>query len=467
VPLPPSPHRLSEDDRRDRKERAQELMAVLGEKQVVAFATTFVDNAGIARVKAVPLARLPQLAAWGAGFSAAFDYFRFDDWVAAPPSGIGPVGDQRIVPDLSRVVVLSSQPGWAWSPGERFTQDGEGYAHDSRLLARRQVAALADRGLDVKAALEIEWVVSGGDGDEFTAAVGGPGYGMSRLVDASAYSRDVLAALGDEGVTVEQYHPEYAPGQFELSVAPESPVAAADTSVVVRATIRAVSARYGYRTSFSPKVDTAGVGNGGHVHLSLWRKGINLMSGGRGRFGLTDEGEAFTAGILDHLPALLAVGAPGVASYLRLVPQHWAGAYAAWGLENRETALRMVTGSTGSSDWAANLEVKCVDLQANPYLLLAGLLAAGTAGLDARPTLAEPVDVDPGALGDDVLAARGISRLPTTLAEALAAFTADDVLREAFGDALVGSITAVRESEIALFADASPEDVAKRVRWAH
>jgi glutamine synthetase len=127
----------------------------------------------------------------------------------------------------------------------------------------------------------------------------------------------------------------------------------------------------------------------------------------------------------------------------------------------------MVTGSTGSSDWAANLEVKCVDLQANPYLLLAGLLAAGTAGLDARPTLAEPVDVDPGALGDDVLAARGISRLPTTLAEALAAFTADDVLREAFGDALVGSITAVRESEIALFADASPEDVAKRVRWAH
>jgi len=62
------------------------------------------------------------------------------------------------------------------------------------------------------------------------------------------------------------------------------------------------------------------------------------------------------------------------------VPSHWAGAFAAWGLENRETALRMVTGSTGSSSWAANMEVKCFDLLANPYLVLAGLV--GWAGPD-------------------------------------------------------------------------------------
>ena len=82
-----------------------------------------------------------------------------------------------------------------------------------------------------------------------------------------------------------------------------------------------------------------------------------------------------------------------MASYLRLVPSHWAGVYACWGLENREAALRMITGSAGSSDWAANLEVKCLDLTANPYLLLAALLAAGsrrscrgraTAGADRR-----------------------------------------------------------------------------------
>src|SRR6478735_9803610 len=134
---------LTDDDRRDRGERARELVAVLAERDVVAVATSFVDNAGISRVKSVPLDRLPALAAWGAGFSTAFDYFRFDDWVAAPPDGHAPVGDQRIVPDLDRLVVLSAQPGWAWAPGDRFAQTGEPHDQDSRLLLRAIVDDLA------------------------------------------------------------------------------------------------------------------------------------------------------------------------------------------------------------------------------------------------------------------------------------------------------------------------------------
>jgi glutamine synthetase len=454
-------------ERERRRTAAQSLLFGLGEQGVVAVATSFVDNSGISRVKAVPLDRLPALASWGAGFSTAFDYFRFDDWVAAPTSGEGPVGDQRIVPDLDRLVVLAAQPGWAWAPGERYAQTGEPHDQDARLLLARLVDDLAGRGITVRSAFEVEWVVSEGDGDAFIPAVTGPAYGLARLVDASDYSRDVLTALAAQGVVVEQFHPEYAAGQLELSVAAESPVHAADTSVLVRTTIRGVGARRGLRTSFSPKVDAGGVGNGGHVHLSLWSDGANLMSGGQGTFGLTDDAAGFAAGVLDHLPALLALGAPSVASYLRLVPQHWAGAYACWGLENREAALRMVRGSTGSEDWAANLEIKCFDLHANPYLALAGVLAAGMAGLEAGATLPEPVDVDPAALGEKELADRGIARLPTTLRESLDAFVADDVLGAAFGRPLVEAITAVRESELELFADASPEDVADVTRWAH
>jgi glutamine synthetase len=443
------------------------MLAPLADRGVVAVATTFVDNSGIARVKAVPLSRLPQLAGWGVGFSTAFDYFRFDDWVAAPTSGEGPIGDQRIIPDLSRVVVLSAQPGWAWAPGERWAQTGEPHDKCSRLLLRRQVESLARQGIDVQAAFEIEWALSRGEGDDFTAATGGSGYGMSRLVELSDYCRDVVTALTEQGVVVEQFHPEYAAGQFEVSVAPESPLSAADTSVLVRTTVRAVGEGYGLRTSFSPKVDVAGVGNGGHVHLSLWRDGQNLMAGGDGAFELTDAGTAFSAGVLSHLPALLAVGAPGVASYLRLVPQHWAGAFACWGLENREAALRMVTGSTGSSSWAANMEVKCFDLLANPYLVLAGLLATGAAGIAEGAQLPDPVEVDPAALSEDVLEQRGIARLPTTLREAVDLFAADEVVRAAFGQPLVDSIVAVRESELELFAEATDEEVAAATRWLH
>ena len=430
-------------------------------------ATTFVDNAGVTRVKSVPLKRLPELAAWGVGASTSFDFFRFDDWLAAPPDGTAPVGDLRVIPDLRRLVRLAAQPGWAWAPGDRYRQDGKPHERCSRLLLQRLVNDAAGAGLAIKAAIEIEWVVSAGDSEDFVSAAVGPAYGMSRLVGVSDYVRDVIDALSAERIRVDQFHPEYAAGQLELSVAAESPVDAADTEVLVRSTIRAVGRRYNYRTSFSPKVEAEGVGNGGHVHLSVWRGGQNMMSGGDGRCGLTPVGEAFAAGILNRLPALLAIGAPSVASYLRLVPSHWAGVYASWGLENRETALRMITGSAGSSAWAANIEVKCLDLTANPYLLLAGLLAAGLNGVASEAQLPEAVDVDPAVLAPDELDRRGIQRLPVTLRESTDALAADTELREALGSALIDSVLAVRESEIELFAGASAEEVVRAFRWMH
>jgi glutamine synthetase len=430
-------------------------------------ATTFVDNSGITRVKSVPASRLPQLAAWGVGASTCFDYFRFDDWLAAPLGGTGAVGDLRILPDLRRLVPLAAQPGWAWTPGDRYRQDGQPHGCCNRLVLQRLVEDAAAEGLEIKAGFEIEWVISVGDGDDFVTAAVGPAYGMSRVVGISDYARELIEALSAEGIEVEQFHPEYAAGQLELSVAAESPVDAADTSVLVRSTIRAVGRRYGYRTSFSPKVEADGVGNGGHVHVSVWREGENLMTGGNGAFGLRPDGEAFGAGILHRLPALLALGAPSVASYLRLVPSHWAGAYACWGLENREAALRMITGSAGSGHWAANLEVKCLDLTANPYLLLAGLLAAGLNGVAAGARLPEPVDVDPAALPSEELERRGIQRLPTSLRQSTDALAADQVLRDALGSALLDSVLAVRESEIELFAEASAEEVVRALRWIH
>ena len=454
-------------ERQARSAHAERLVRTLVEHDVGMVATTFVDNAGVTRVKSVPLKRLPELAAWGVGASTSFDFFRFDDWLAAPPDGTAPVGDLRVIPDLRRLVRLAAQPGWAWAPGDRYRQDGKPHERCSRLLLQRLVNDAAGAGLAIKAAIEIEWVVSAGDSEDFVSAAVGPAYGMSRLVGVSDYVRDVIDALSAERIRVDQFHPEYAAGQLELSVAAESPVDAADTEVLVRSTIRAVGRRYNYRTSFSPKVEAEGVGNGGHVHLSVWRGGQNMMSGGDGRCGLTPVGEAFAAGILNRLPALLAIGAPSVASYLRLVPSHWAGVYACWGLENREAALRMITGSAGSSAWAANIEVKCLDLTANPYLLLAGLLAAGLNGVASEAQLPEAVDVDPAVLAPDELDRRGIQRLPVTLRESTDALAADTELREALGSALIDSVLAVRESEIELFAGASAEEVVRAFRWMH
>ena len=149
------------------------------------------------------------------------------------------------------------------------------------------------------------------------------------------------------------------------------------------------------------------------------------------------------------------------------MPSHWAGAYACWGLETREAALRFVTGSVGSEQQSANLEVKSFDLAANPYLLVGCLLAAGLAGIEAGLTLPEPVRGDPGLL--DAPSGTGSaspgSRRPWT--DATDAFAGSQVLREALGDVLADAVIAVRRAEIARFAGADPDEVAAALRWVY
>lgn len=147
------------------------------------------------------------------------------------------------------------------------------------------------------------------------------------------------------------------------------------------------------------------------------------------------------------------------------MPSHWAGVFACWGHETREAALRLVTGNAGAEAEAANLEVKCLDLAANPYLLVGALIAAALDGLRRDAKLPAPVTGDPARFSAAELAERGISRLPTTLEEATAALAADEPLRTALGDTLADAILAVRRAEAERFRDISPPQVAEALRW--
>ncbi|RMI33644.1 glutamine synthetase [Nocardia stercoris] len=431
-----------------------------------AVAVTWVDNSGITRAKVVPVEKLPHTAAWGVGASPVFDAFLADDSIVSGRFAGSPSGDLRLHPDLDRLTRLGARPGWAWAPGERYDQDGAVHPQDSRNLLRRTVDRLAAAGWSVRAGFEVEWM-AGSDEDRFVPVTSAPAYGMARVTACADYLRDVLAALARTGLTVEQIHPEYSPGQFEVTCAATDPVDAADSVVLIRETIRAVTTDRGLRATFAPAAEPDRVGNGGHVHLSLWRGADNLMAGGNGPCGATADGDSFAAGILRHLPALLAVGCPSTASYLRLVPSRWAGVYACWGPENREAALRWVTGADGERHRAANIELKCFDATANPYLLLTGLLTAGAAGLADRARLPAPVDGNPAALPQEELRRRGIRRLPGSLAEAVTAFAADPVVAGAYGPELADTLVTVRRAEIESFAGAAPAEVVARTRWLY
>jgi glutamine synthetase len=428
----------------------------------------YVDTAGIARVKTVPVARLAAAAAHGVGMSPVFDAFLAHDGIATTQRIGTPDGDIRLVPDLDRVVVLPAQPGWAWAPVDRLTQDGERHPGCSRSFLRAVVAdAEQVHGLRFRAAIEIEWALSRLEADGFDAAVSGPAYGATRLVEVSDYAAELLATLAAQGADVEQLHPEYAAGQFELSVGALDPVAAADLSVLVRQTVQAVSRRHRMRASFSPAYLPGGVGNGGHLHLSAWQDGRNLHAGGDRRHGMTAQAEAFAAGILGHLPGLAAICAPSPASYLRLQPSRWSGPFTAWGLETREAAIRLVRGMVGRRDSAANLELKPVDLAANPYLMIGCVIAAGLDGLMSRAELPQEITGDPSALSDAQAAAHDVRRLPTSLQEALVELAADGTVCATLGDYLLEAVTTVRSGEIAAMHGKDDEQVAAAYRWVY
>ncbi|MFJ6080681.1 glutamine synthetase family protein [Streptomyces sp. NPDC092369] len=451
-------------------ERATALSDELAEGGVHGIVLAYVDTAGIARVKTVPTAKLVSAAAWGVGMSPVFDTFLANDSIVATDVLGSPDGDLRMYPDLDQLTVLAGQPGWAWAPVDRITQEGEPHPACARTVLRRTVAEAAERhGITFKAAVEVEWAVGQGPAatGEFVPALTGPAYGAIRQVELSDFTADLLTAFAAQGVDVEQLHPEYAAGQFEVSVGALDPVAAADRSVLVRQTIRAVAGRHGLVVSFAPAVFAEGVGNGGHLHLSAWRDDVNLHAGGEGRYGMTADAESFVAGVLDRLPALTALTAPSPASYLRLKPSQWAGVFTAWGRETREAAVRVVTGTAGLRDQAANLEVKPVDLAANPYLALTGVIAAGLDGLTKSAPLPQEITGDPARLDPAEAAARGVRRLPVSLAESVEEFREDEVLRAALGPVLADAVTAVRRGEIAAVDELDDEGVAAAYRWKY
>jgi glutamine synthetase len=287
---------------------------------------------------------------------------------------------------------------------------------------------------------------------------------MTRIVDLSDYGRDLLTALAAEGVAVEQFHPEYAAGQLELSVSPADPVTAADRVVLVRETIRAVSNRHGLRASFAPVPVAGAVGNGMHLHFSVaTEEHGNLFAGGDHRYDLTGVGESILAGLLGRLPAVAALGAPSVSSHLRRIPQRWAGAFQCWGLENREASLRLVRGVAGARHTGANAELKCVDASANPYLVVGAVCAIAAASVNLDLQLPAEVAMDPATLPPD----QQPPRLPGSVPDSLAALAADEYLAEALGPELLDAFLSVHRAEWEAYGAGTAEEIAEAVRWRH
>jgi glutamine synthetase len=366
-----------------------------------------------------------------------------------PVEGMGAIGEVRLVPDLDTFRVLPYAPASGAVLVDHVGLDGVPAPVCQRSFLKRQVARLAERGAVLEASFE----------NEFTLAVGVDG--GYRPVDESlcfstigmAASQDYVEALAGalerQEIVLEQYYAELGHGQQEISTGHAPAVRAADEQILVRETIRGVASQLGYVASLAPKPWPEAAGNGAHIHFSLWSDdgSSNLFHDASRPDRLSDTARQLIAGVLAHLPGLCGLTAPSFNSYHRIVPQYWAGAFTAWGHDNREAPVRVPSVFAGMEEASTNAELKSADATCNPYLALGGLIAAGLDGLERSLEPPEPVEVDPATLPDSEREARGIHRLPETQEEALAALESDDVLTAALGPVLTDSYLTVRRSE--------------------
>ena len=318
---------------------------------------TVVNPAGLTLAKTVPIRRTNTFAEPGLGASPSWHAFAIDQSGIAFADDVGVVGDQRLRIDMSALRIVGD--GLAWAPAGFFEQDGTPAPACSRGTLRRVEAALTDAGIEAAVGHEIEFLLVDPAGNRLPSVLWAQ-YGLAGVLEHEAFVHDVNVSATAAGVAIEQFHPEYGANQFEISLAPQPPVAAADQLVLMRLIIGRVARRHGLRTSFSPTPFAGSVGSGAHQHFSLTMPEGPLFTGGTGAAGMTPAGESAVAGVVRGLTQAQGVLCGSVVSGLRMRPGNWAGAYACWGTENREAAVRFIKAGPASPH-GGNVEVKIVD----------------------------------------------------------------------------------------------------------
>ena len=423
---------------------------------------TVVNPAGLTLAKTVPVRRTNTFADPGLGASPSWHAFAIDQSGIAFTRDVGVVGDQRLRIDLSALRMVGD--GLAWAPAAFFEQDGTPVPACARGTLSRVQDALTEAGIEALIGHEMEFLLVAADGSRLPSTLWAQ-YGLAGVLEHETFVRDVIGSATAAGISIEQFHPEYGANQFELSLAPQPPLAAADQLVLIRLIVGRAARRHGLRVSLSPAPFAGSVGSGAHQHFSLLTPEGPLFCDGAGAEGMTPAGESAVAGVLRGLPEAQAILCGSIVSGLRMQPGNWSGAYVCWGTENREAAVRFVKGGPGSPR-GGNVEVKVIDPSANPYLASAAILGLALDGIKREATLPPETTVDPALLPDAERDRAGTVLLPDSQATAIAALDESQLMRGVLGGPAVDMVVAVRRLEQERYGNLGAEQLADKFRMA-
>lgn len=356
-------------------------------------------------------------------------------------------GDFMLVPDLATLRVIPWQPGTALVLADVAHLHGSPVRASPRQVLRAQLGRAADLGWTCLAGTELEFLVFE---DSYERAWDS---GYRNLVPANRWNcdysvlgtgriepllRDIRNSMTGAGMTVESAKGECNLGQHEIAFRYADALTTADHHSLYKTGAKEIAAQHGYALTFMAKPNER-EGNSCHIHLSFRTPEGEPVLAGDGPYGLSPAGTQILAGLLAGIRELTLLFAPTINSYKRYADGSFAPTTVAWGPDNRTCALRLV--GHGPS---LRVECRVPGGDVNPYLALAGLIAAALSGVAGSLDLPEPVT-------GNAYAAPGMARVPASMDEALSLWSSSALAAQAFGADVVEHYANMARVELAAY----------------
>lgn len=415
---------------------AVDLEKIAKSEGIKYFLISFVDLFGVLRSKLVPTRAIAQMQRDGAGFAG------FAAWLDMTPAD----PDMFSIPDPESLIQLPWKPEVAWLAGDLW-MDGKPVEASPRVALKRQLEKAAAQDLYMKSGVECEYFLVSPDGTAISDERDiqeKPCYDQAALMRRYDVISEICDCMVELGWSPYQNDHEDANGQFEMNWEYDDALVTADRHVFFKYMVKSIAEKHGLRATFMPKPFPNLTGNGCHAHVSIWDKSgtTNRFSDANDEMGLSKLAYQFLGGIIHSADSLAAVFNPTVNSYKRidatvtLSGATWSPNAISYSGNNRTHMIRIPD--------PGRFELRLMDGAANPYLLQAGVLAAGLDGIANERDPGERLDINMYTEGHKL---RRIRRLPLNMLDAVRLFDKSKVLREALGDELVSSYVKLKLQE--------------------